>query len=495
MEISDRDIAIVATLTNPDEPQQDQYRHDFRISQKILGLLIADRYFLVQSMDLIKPEYFEDEGHRLICSVVFSFFKEYKALPSKVFIENEIQEKRKESQHLYQYLGELEAILADYVPGMENREYLMDKIVEFAKEQAARCAVARTLDVLKKKPIGAWNQIWDVWRNALTTDKGHDLGLDYIATLEERYERMMKEKDLKEIFSSGFPATPISNGIDGLLTSGGLCRGEVGVYVGLSGSGKSIGLINATAQNLVHGKRALYITLEMNQDKIAKRFDALLAEEPFLTLADNKEIVWEKIRSYFHNDLDKRRLIIKHYPGGTVDINTFRALLSQLNLYGFKPDLLVVDYMGEMKDIPNMSAWESRQLLIRDLRTLAIEENICALTAMQANRRGREIQDLEGSIDDDALADSFGQSRPVDAMWSINKIEGSNIGWIYVMKHRDGISKQRIFYEMDTNILKFREIGKEEFNNKRSEYLKGKANEASEKVVAKPFKGTKNVEN
>jgi replicative DNA helicase len=475
MPYTDEELAKASSLSNPDDAQQSTYKHDFKISQKILGMLISDRHFLVQSMDLIKPEYFEDDGHRLICNIVFDFFKAYKDLPSKVEIQNEIKEKRGNSDHLYQYLGELEAIIVGHVPASNTREYLMDKIVEFAKEQAARCAVARTMDVLKKKPQGGWNKIWELWREALTTDKGHDIGLEYLPTLEERYDRMLK-KETKEIFSSGFP------GIDNMLSSGGMTRGEIGAFVGLSGSGKSIALINAAQRNLMMDKRVCYITLELSEDKVAQRFDSLLTDIEYRALKEHKDHVIKTIRHQFRHCEDQRRLTIKHYPGGTADVNTIRAYLSQLSLYQFKPDLLIVDYVGELKDIPGIKTYESRQLLVRELRTLAQEEQMCALTAFQANRKGREIQDIEGSIDDDALADSFGQMRPMDCVWSINKLEGSNLGHIYAMKHRDGRSKEQIWYELNVNTLKMNELTREDFRIKSADFRKKKANEASEKI-------------
>src|SRR5581483_2187714 len=178
------------------------------------------------------------------------------------------------------------------------------------------------------------------------------------------YDRMLQSTTTRdEIFTSGFAT------IDGYLAAGGLCRGEIGAYVGISGSGKSIALINAAALNLLLGKKVCYITLEMNDDKIARRFDSLLSSQPFNTLADNKNIVIQSIRQNFTQE-DKRRLVIKHYPSGTADVNTCRAYLSQLSLYGFKPDLVVVDYVGEMRDIPGYKTYESRQLLVRELRTL-----------------------------------------------------------------------------------------------------------------------------
>lgn len=485
MHISDKDKALVESLVGVGDaqPQQRHFEHDFEVNQKILGMLIADRHFLTQSMDLIVPDYFEDQGHQLICSIVFDFFKRYKELPNKVYIAQEIKERRKNSDQLYTYLGELEAVIADYVPGVGTREYLMDKIVEFAKEQAVRIAVSRTLDIVKKKPDGVWNKVWDLWRDALTTDKSHDLGLEYYSTLEERYQRMEESMNSKsEIFTSGFET------IDKWLTAKGLARGEIGAFIGTSGAGKSIALINAAVRNLSLGKRVCYITLEMSQDKIAKRFDALLSGEPFGTLFDNKNMVIEAIRqsidmSLLPNETDKRRLIIKHYPGGTADVNTFRAYLSQLSLYGFKPDLLVVDYVGEMRDIPGLKTYESRQLLVRELRTLAQEEQMCVLTAMQANRKGREAQEVEGHIDDDALADAFGQARPMDAMWSLNKPESAcNVGSIFVIKHRDGISRNEIYYRMDTGTLRMDETTQDEFRQTIKTYRSQKANQADAKI-------------
>lgn len=99
---------------------------------------------------------------------------------------------------------------------------------------------------------------------------------------------------------------------------------------------------------------------------------------------------------------------------------------------------------------------------------------------MQANRKGREVQEYEGSIDDDALADAFGQARPMDAMWSINKSENaSNLGWIYVMKHRDGISKRRIWYELNTETLKMNEITHAEFKDRMAAFRDKKGNEVN----------------
>ena len=125
-------------------------------------------------------------------------------------------------------------------------------------------------------------------------------------------------------------------------------------------------------------------------------------------------------------------------------------------MIGFKPDLIVVDYIGEMKDYPNMPTWESRYRIVRDLRGFATEEGVCIFTAMQPNKNAREAQNTEGIgpgvIDDTNLADSYGQIRPLDGCWSINQMHQEKeaaMARIFVIKHRHGKSRFTFYVEYD----------------------------------------------
>lgn len=466
--ISDEDKLVVESLLENND-EEAHFDFGYPIAKQIVGLLLCDKYFLVQSLSLINPKYFEDSGHKLICNIVFDFYKEYKELPNKQVVLHEIAKKSKNELQI-QYTAEYESIVNDFKHKHANRDYLQKLIIEFAKVQAVKSAVSETIDIVKKDKNG-YGKIWNLWRNALTTDKSHDMGLDYFSELDERYMRMLDiEQNAKDKFTSGFI------GIDNYLTSKGLTRGEIGCFVGASGSGKSIGLINAAARNIQRGHKVLYITLEMSQDKIAQRFDSLFTSKPFKLLKEEPDIVKNAIRDVVKFEEDHRKLIIKHYPGGSADINTFRAYVSQLSLYGFKPDLVCVDYIGELKDIPGIKTYESRQLLVRELRAFASEENVCGLTAIQSNKEGKQAQSLGGNIDLDHLSDSFGQARPFDAMWSINRPDPSCTAFnLYIMKHRDGISNQQICCELITDTLEMLEITREAYNVKLAQNKKKKA--------------------
>jgi len=164
--------------------------------------------------------------------------------------------------------------------------------------------------------------------------------------------------------------------------------------------------------------------------------------------------------------------------------------MQQLNMVEFKPDLVVIDYIGEMKDYPGVPTYESRYRIVRDLRGLATEENVCVFTAMQPNKDAREAQKKDGGlyggdgvIDDTNLADSYGQIRPLDGCWSINQMQAekeAGIARIFVIKHRHGKSRFTCHAKFNKNTLKMDQISEDTYNKIWKEYSFKKTERAAD---------------
>lgn len=455
--------AALDQLVDPDEPEPQKYTEDKPIQQEILCMMIKDKYFMSQCFGLVKPDYFVDKAHVEICKIVTNFFEKNRRqrLPSRDHIVSEVKIQLANNPVIAYYLAELDAVLLSYEPGFAPRETLLEKITVFAKEQGIRCAISKVIDLIQKGNEDRWVKIEDTLKAALLIGPNTDLGLDYFATVEERYERMMKEDAERERFSSGFKY------IDEGLVGGGLSRGEIGAFMGMPGSGKSVALVKATVTNINKGKKVLYVSLEMDQDKIAERFDAMFSGVGINELKERKDEVMYALRnlkvSMLKEDLNlnQQMLFVKQFPAGSADVTSVRAFMAQLALHGFNADLLAIDYVGEFKDMPGMKKWDSLQRIVRDLRALAVEEQICILTAMQPNRSGRDAQESGGFIDDSEIGDAYGQARPMDAIWSINmnKIEqDQKIGRIFIVKHRHGKSRYHFHFQQDPNTLDMKEI-------------------------------------
>jgi hypothetical protein len=273
------------------------------------------------------------------------------------------------------------------------------------------------------------------------------------------------------------------------MLAGGPMRGELYAVTAPPGAGKSLMLVHIAVENLKLGRKVLYISTEMNEDKIAQRFDAQLLCGAYPGFSINNmishqdEIFDEMEGLVTANEWfdDKNRMVIKQFPAGMLDIPMLKSYHQQLVLRGFKPDIIILDYIGEMKDRVGVPIHESRFFIVRDLRGFSVEEQVCCFTAMQPQRAGREVLKLS-EIDDDNLGDSYAQSRPLDGLWSINQTNDQKecgIGRVFIIKLRDGKSRYKFYVDYDQNTLKITELSFDAFKQRWNDYKHNKQEEVA----------------
>lgn len=474
-------------LENPDVESNDaRYNWDAEFQRHILSLLLVDMQFLVQSIDLIKPTYFTSKAHQKACNILFNFFRAYKMLPKKHIVLQEAKDAFTGDKAKLAYLGEINTLYTFYEPGLESREYLSDKITYFAKIQAVKNAFHDCLKLIDKNPEsdGTWSEIHDRLRVAMNTDRNFDQGLKYFETLKERYERMNKEDNSEEKYIIGWP------GIDQTIKGGGYNKGEIVSIVAASGVGKSVALSCIAATNIKRDKKVVYISLELSEDRVAERFDSIFTGASIHCLYDLKDEIFSKLETLIEDKEDKNLIVIKYFPGKTATVNTIRAYLTQLKFHGFIPDMVIVDYIGEMKDYPGIPIHESRELLVSELRSLAGEGDkfFCAV-AMQTNRSAKAVQQ-EGLIEDEHMGDSYAQIRPLDGCISLNQNKGEklvNIGRAYVMKQRFGASRFAIDIHFDPDSLKITEISHDEYKNKYASRIEAVSDDVKLDSIVKTY--------
>jgi hypothetical protein len=470
-------------FSDPDEAgDQVGFKWDEEFQRELLSLFLKDRYLLIQSLDLVDPNYFTNEVHKATAALLFDYFKKYRALPKKSFLAVQLEEAiaKKKLEIKQHYRQEFNLVYDYYSDSTDSRDFVLDKITKFAQRMAIKSAFGTCSRMIQEKPEDedTLDSVRDILKKAILVDRDTGLGLDYFASVEERYREMQSKLDRKDSFTTGFQI------IDSALMGGGLDRGEMGAWMGLSGSGKSLSLVKAAIANMNKGHKVLYISLELDTIRVAERFDAQLADPARVhdvgigNLIENQAIVFQGLNDYLEdhksifND-DRQRLIIKQFPGSSMGVSEFRAYYAQAVLHGFQPDLVIIDYVGEMKDYPKMPTWESRYRIVRDLRGFAVEEQICMLTALQPNKSAKEVIREGRLIDDENLADAYGQIKPLDAFWTLNqtkdeqKIEPNPVVRGLIVKHRHGKSGKQFYMEMDSKTLEIREIGEQEYKRRK----------------------------
>jgi replicative DNA helicase len=172
------------------------------------------------------------------------------------------------------------------------------------------------------------------------------------------------------------------------------------------------------------------------------------------------------------------RLIIKEYPPATMNANQLLALAKDLDIKrnGFKPDFIMVDYLGLM--IPNGKAFSDNtygklKTVAEELRAVAVKLNVPILSAVQVNRSGYE----ESEIGLEKTSDSMGIPMTADVMIMVSRTEdlaANNQLYYHVAKSRFSKNGSGFLVSVDYDFI-------ESSGNER----KQKANQSTDKSNGK----------
>lgn len=411
------------------------------IQRGILYLLKSDSNFHLQIAHLIKPEHFEFTSHKNMFKVIRQYYEDYHKLPIDEFILENVKELLTSKENLSDYSDELIIINKLDPSSYENTEYIMDLVEKFAKKQELTEALKQSIVLMKEgSNIEA---IEGIVRKALLISRTVDNGQMYFDSVKSRWDRSLSEKDRNK-FKTILPTC--NNNLEGGHNTKELC-----MVVAPPGVGKSLFLVNQAVQSLTEGRRVLYISLEMSEDKIAQRFDSILTRLPNQQLKEPSYQLklYERLKK-FQGAFPGARLVIKEFPTGQATVNTIRSLLVQLRNYEeFEPELIIVDYLELLRPVRQIDAeYQAQQRIAEELRGLGVESNCLVWTATQTNRQGKKV----ALITDVELGDSYGKIRTADWAISLNQDEEEyNSGTMrgYIMKARD--SKQRYVIPMKVN--------------------------------------------
>ena len=424
------------------------YEFSENIQRGILYLLKSDKDFYLQIVNLVQPTYFEFPVHSRIYSVVRDHYEKYKALPNDDFIEQEIRDTKSEQESLHDYTDEIQYINRLDTSAMDGSEYYLDLIESFAKREAMKDAIKQSLLLIKEDRM---EETETLVRNALTVSRSVDIGQQYFADTKDRWDRTYNAEE-RDKYKTLLPSLNRS-------LEGGLGEKELAMVIAPPGVGKSLWLVNQAVQSMIEGRKVLYVSLEMSEDKIAQRFDSVTTLIPQSQLKDpSAQLKVEERLSIFRTNFPDSRLVIKEFPTGTATVNSLRALLVQLKNYeDFTPDVIIIDYLELLRPVrENQHEYQAQQRIAEELRGLAMESKVLLWTATQTNRQGRAVK----IITDAELGDSYGKIRTCDFAISLNQNEeefDSGTMRAYVVKSRNGRPRFTVPMTIDYNILRMAE--------------------------------------
>jgi KaiC/GvpD/RAD55 family RecA-like ATPase len=197
----------------------------------------------------------------------------------------------------------------------------------------------------------------------------------------------------------------IPTGLKSLDKYFGFRKKAVVIAIGITGIGKSIFCTNLAMQQLKAAKRVLYISTEMEQEDVADRI----------------------FRAYYEVEtLGNEVLLTRPEISGSlriVKVMADVAVASDFKSYirDFKPDFVVIDYLGQMTTNQKYASdYEKYGLVSNEIDTLARTMDVPIFTVSQSNR---STQTKEGASSDKvghaAIGDSHKILRPVAVAFNI----------------------------------------------------------------------------
>jgi len=370
---------------------------DLPIQQKIVGLMIKDRNFLLKCADYIKPHYFDSEALMDISRITLEYFKKYRNTPSNLALLQMVDELLTTSKRINPdiYFNTIDEIFKDSIP---EREYINDKVIEFVLFQEIRNVLVNSIDLLQNKEFEKIKHNLD----KVFKIKSDQLpGLDFFDPEQIIQRHSIEESDK---IPTGFPELDKALG-------GGLGLGELGIIMAAANVGKSILLTLFGANGLRNRKRVLHFTLEMKDSKVAIRYDRNILGKTRSSIKENLDES-AKFLLQFAKNL-RNNLHIKQWPTRIASINTMRAYIEQEKYEGREYDLILVDYAAIMKaSVTRDSRHLEIEECVEDLRGLAGELNVPIWTAAQTKAVGVNKPIL--SLED--LGEAFAQAKVADVV-------------------------------------------------------------------------------
>lgn len=223
---------------------------------------------------------------------------------------------------------------------------------------------------------------------------------------------------------------------------GGLQRGGLGVLLGASNDGKSMGLSHIAGVNVLDGLFVGYATLELQRAIVLARIKANMTGIPINALLAGDTQQAQKILNAVGGKLG--RLVVQDFTPYVTTIEDLKEWVERCEEFAQREmDLLVVDYgdkLGAKKSKSNdESGYSQGRVVFEGLRIWADARKKFCWTASQATRQ----KDKRKRLDLNDTADSMHKIRVADLVVSLNvKDEGDmQTMELYVAKHRTGKSK------------------------------------------------------
>jgi replicative DNA helicase len=405
---------------------------------------LSNPEYLSSIVSHIDPLLFNDKNVGKIIEKIGTFFNERGTVPTVAELKARItsEEDKKALAEVKQKLGN--------VQGPFNKDELILNTEKFLKERFIYKTILNVAEKFSDQSFSIEETLVD-FEKAYNITLHEDLGHWYFEDID---------KHVKELIAIYNPVPTGWKFFDD-KTEGGLFPKTLTVFAGQVNVGKSIVLGNIATNMLLADKNVLLISLEMSEFMYAKRISTQLTQIPHGDLKTFTDELKEQVKHIQKNINSK--LVVKEYPPKTVTVRQIDGFITKLAHKGFKPDIVVVDYINLIQPVSkNLNSYEYVKEISEQLRALAFKYKIPFVSATQLNRGAFNTASpgMEG------ISESIGLAATCDVICSLwQEEEDRELGIINMgmQKNRFGPNFGNGAFKCNYNTLTLKETNKDYF--------------------------------
>jgi RecA/RadA recombinase len=404
------------------------------VQRLFLEMMLEDAESYVRIQNIYNPENF-DRSLRPAAVFIKEHTEKFKTLPDRAQIEASSK------------------VSLRPVPDLNEGhfEWFMEEFEGFTRRAELERAILKAADLLEK---GNYDPVEKLIKDAVQISLQKDMGTDYFA---DPKGRLLALKNNNGQNSTGWPA------LDKLLY-GGFNRGELQIFAGGSGSGKSLFMQNLAVNWIQAGLNGAYITLELAEGLCCMRIDSMMTNTASKEIFRDIDTVEMKVKMMAKKFNSKFR--VKYMPAQS-NINDIRSYVKELQIQeNVKVDFLCVDYLDLL--MPVSAKVSPNDLFVKDkyvseeLRNLAKELNVLFVTASQLNRSA--VEEIE--FDHSHISGGISKINTADNVFGIFTSRGMREKGRYqiqLMKTRSssGVG-QKVDLEFDIESLRIRDLAEDQ---------------------------------
>ena len=356
------------------------------LQKLFLEMMLQDAQSYVRVQNIYNPENF-DRALREAAKFIKKHIDEHTAMPTA------------------EQVKAVTKIDLKAVPDLTDDHYswFMEEFEGFTRRQELERAILKSADLLEK---GDYDPVEKLIKEAVQISLTKDMGTDYF---EDPRSRLLAIKDNNGQVSTGWPT------LDKRLF-GGMNRGELNIFAGGSGSGKSLFMQNIAINWVTQGLNGVFLTLELSEGLCSMRMDSMVANCSTKAVFKDIDTVEMKVKMAGK----KSGALRVKYMSAQSNVNQIRSYLKELHVQtGMNIDFIMVDYLDLV--MPVSAKVSPNDLFVKDkyvseeLRNLAREQNILMITASQLNRGA--VEEIE--FDHSHIAGGLSKINTADNVFGI----------------------------------------------------------------------------